>query len=317
MAPEANPIYKVLRSLWFPVSVNAALLGAAAVVVFRLVSLLAALAFGFDGRPWEADSLFDDVLFHLVTRGLQGVFDLGPYSGFGPIFFVQALTAYFLWATFGLAMYRTLAVRIASDDYVPMDRAFGFAWRAKNTTLLHLPAIALPTLFCWAVIAAVGLVDRIPYLGWTLNVLLLPVVVLFAVVMQLVWFLGVVSMAFTPAAVAAERRGTYDALGKAFTYLMGRPLPAVLYLVTLAALLWVLDSAVFDPERLRAALADLLQPRFAPVSERLDLIVRGEVDALSGFAWFMAWAHRLVLGGLDAVVRGFFLSLAAGGATAL
>jgi hypothetical protein len=314
--PEANPIYKVLRSLWFPMSVNAVALGAGAVVLFRLVSLLAAWAFGFRGRAWEADSLFDDALVLLLRNGLSALPEVRALYGSLGLFFVHAAGAYFLWATFGVAMCRTLAIRIARDEYTSLGAAWRFGWKAKNTTLLWLPALALPLAFCAFVVAVAGLVGAIPYLGWVMNALLAPVTVLFVVAMQLVWCGGLVTMGFVPAAVAAERRGTYDAIGKAFHYLFARPLPTVLYLGVLWLFLYVIERAVFAPDVLRTAVVRL-ETFCLPQDVRLIPIINGDVDRLHGFAKACAWLHLLVFGGVDAIVRGAFLSWAAGGFTAL
>jgi hypothetical protein len=312
--PEANPLYKVLRSLWFPMSVNAAVLGATAVVIFRAVSLVAAALAGGEARPWEADSHFDDALVDLAVHGLPGL--ARPTWGPGlAVFLVQAVTAYFLWAVFGTAMCRTLAVRIARDEYISMREALRFAWRTKATALLHFPAIALPIVFCGAVLAAAGMIGQIPYLGWIVNAILLPVTVLFAIVMQLIWFAGVVALGFTPAALAAERRGVYETTTKVIHYLFARPLPVVLYLATLGAFFWLLEHAVFAPDLLRESLAALLG--LVPLDPDFRRIVHGDVDGLSGFAALAAGLHRLMFGGVDALVRGMFLSFAAGGFTSL
>lgn len=319
MSSEANPVYKVLRSLWFPMSVNAVAFGTAAVVIFRAVSLLAALVFGLPGHAWEADSLFDDALYALLLGGLPALGDLGRLEGYLPVFAVQCATAYLLWAVFGVAMARTLAVRIARDEYAPLSAAWKFALSTKNTALLHLPCMALPVAFCGGVLAVAGLLGAIPYLGWILNAVLLPVSVFFAVVMQLVWFVGLLALGFTPAAVASERRGTYDAVVKVFHYVFARPLPTLLYLGVLAAFFWVAERAIFAPDRIRDAMAATLGflPRAFGGGETFELIVRGDVDRTEGFARLCAWLHLLVLGGVDAIVRGAFLSWAAGGFTAL
>lgn len=314
MNPEANPVYKVLRSLWFPMSVNAAVLGAAAVVVFRAVSLLAALALDYPGRPWEADSDFDDRLLALVVGGLPALGDLGSTPQLA-LFLVQSVTAYVLWAVFGVAMCRTLAVRIGRDEYIPMKAAWKFALSTKTTALLHFPAMALPILFCGAVVAILGLFVQIPYVGWVLNAVLLPGTVLFAVIMQIIWFAGIVALGFTPAAIASERRGIFETVPKVLHYLFARPLPTVLYLSVLFVFFWLLESAIFAPDRLKDALASLLTVFWH--GETFDRVVRGDVAHLDGFAKFAGWLHLLMFGGIDALVRGAFLSWAAGGFTAL
>lgn len=317
MNAEANPIYKVLRSLWFPMSVNAAALGAIAVVVFRATSLLAAWAFEDGGRPWEADSRFDDALTTLALGGLPALGEARRVvGGSAGVLAVQFATAYVLWATVGVAMCRTLAVRIARDEYVPLKAAWSFAWRTKATALLWLPAISLPVAFCGAVVAAIGAASAIPYLGWTASALLLPVTAIFAVVMQIIWFGGLATLGFVPAAIASERRGTYDAVCKAFHYVFARPLPAVLYLATLGAFLWVLESAVFDPDRLKQAVARTAGLLLSD-DATLRRVLVGDTDGTEGYAKACAWLHRLVFGGVDALVRGAFLSWAAGGFTAL
>ena len=295
-------------------SVNAAVLGAATVVIFRAVSLLAAVSLGYAGHPWEADSEFDDRLLTLVVGGLPALRDLGTIPQLS-LFLIQALTAYLLWAVFGVAMCRTLAVRIGRDEYIPMKAAWRFALSTKSTALMHFPAMALPILFCGAVVAILGLFAQIPYAGWVLNAVLLPGTVLFAVIMQIIWFAGIVALGFTPAAIASERKGIFETIPKILHYLFARPLPTVLYLSVLFVFFWLLESAVFAPERLKDALASLLTVIWR--DETFDRIVRGDVAHLEGFAKFAGWMHLLMLGGIDALVRGAFLSWAAGGFTAL
>jgi hypothetical protein len=317
---EQSPIYKVLRSLWFPVSVNAIVLGATAVVLFRAVSLLGAWTCGYAGPAWEADSAFDDALWFVALRGPSAIEDVEIRFGLPlSLFALQCVAAYALWATFGLAMCRTLVLRIAKDEYVPLKDAWRFALGAKNTLLLAAPAVAVPLGFCALVLSLGGALGAAPWIGWVLSAVALPIFALFTVVLRLVWIATFVAAAFPPAAVAAERRGTYDALGRAFHYVFARPLTTLLYLVLLAAFLFALDAAALSPDSLRETAADLLTsaPRLFGGGETYGAILRGDVTTTTGFARFCAWAHLVVFGGVDAIVRGAYLSFVAGGACAL
>jgi hypothetical protein len=167
---DASALFKNARSLWFPVSVNAAALGALGVTAFHAASwVLASLS----GNPSGAS--------YRVTSFVTGWMELlsGRWPGNGDrVFVVQLVVAYVLWARLAPAIARITAVRIAKDHYLTMSEAVGFARVHLSTTLLQAPAVALPAGFCAAVVVAVGAVAQLRAPGWLLGAVLLPAVVL-------------------------------------------------------------------------------------------------------------------------------------------
>ncbi len=285
MTHDASALFKNARSLWFPVSVNAAVLGTLGVMAFHGASwILASLSGNPSGAAYRVEGFLVG-----MTELLRGRW---PGDG-GWVFIGQLIVAYVLWARLAPAIARITAVRVAKDHYITLAEAVGFSRVHFNTTLLHVPAIALPAGFCAGVVALIGAIAQLWAPGWIVGALLLPVAVLCTAMFGALVAAGVVSFLYFPAAVAIEGKRTYDGLGKTFNYLLARPFSALTHLVLVAAWFWVLDAWVLGD--LRERTANLLglfnfidQASFRDIV-RGNTAVDGPVATAIAFVWSALW----------------------------
>lgn|GEM_PF-6848513 len=309
MIADSSSHFKTFRVLWFPISVNAILLGAASITLFHLgTTLIASLA----GDAASAGRYSANFMQHLL--GLIQLDGLPPDAD-RFVFSAQCVLALALWSLIGVAICRVLALRICRDEYCSMGDALGYSWRVRRTGILFPLAIALPMLVLAGFNALAGLVFQIPLAGWLLSALMLPLTLLASFLLVIIAIGAFFSLGLVPAAIAVERRGTYDSIGKAFNYLLARPLVVIANALLVGVLLW----GLFDIFVTRGVVAQVLQLSTTPFfpNDTYEAILKGQVDRLAGFEWFCAQLHHLVLVIFDVVLRGLFVSLALGASTSL
>jgi hypothetical protein len=307
---ESSPVFKVSRVLWFPMSVNAVAIGALCCIAFRAWTFLAVMIAGKSGVESTASyvSTFDDAILRWLLSG-------SVPDGLGWVLALQALGAYVLWAIGGIAIARIMAVRIARDEYITLKEALRFAWGTRFTALLYAPAIVLSMLFLWLAIFGIGLVGQIPYLGWLLSAVLLPVTVFFTILVRILACAGVISLGMTAGAIACEKKGTWDSVAKAFNYVFARPLAVLLYVVLLWYFVQIVQGVLLDGGRLREHVSNLLVPFWD--NPRYETIARGEFASLSGLEKAAAFLHAVVFWIIDALIAGAILSWIIGAFTAM
>jgi hypothetical protein len=310
LEPENSPVFKVSRVLWFPMSVNAVALGALCCVLFWLWSVVSALVVG--PREYE------------ITMGSMGAFvdaiwawlKTGTFtSEHVPLFILQAVGAYALWAIGGVAIARIMAVRIARDEYITLREALGFAWSTRFTALLYAPAIGLSMVFLWLAIFGMGLVGQIPWFGWVVSAVLLPIVIFFTILIRILAWAGVLSLGMTAGAIACEKKGTWDSVAKAFNYLFARPLAVLLYVALLWVFVGIVGGLLLDEGNLRVHVSSMLINFWN--NDTYAKIARGATAELDGFAQVAAWLHSAVFWVADALIRGAILSWIIGAFTAM
>lgn len=291
-------------------SVNAVALGALAYAGFWAWTLVAALIVGprdFEVSSSPMTAFLDTVRLWLI----DGRFETAHRS----LFILQAAGAYALWAILGVAIARVMAVRIARDEYITMKDALAFSWSTRFTALLYAPAIVLSMLFLWLTIFGVGLVGRVPYVGWVLSAILLPVVLFFTILVRILAYAGVVSMGMTASAIACEKKGTWDSVAKAFNYLFARPLAVLLYVVLLGVFIWIVNGLLLNGAYLREHVANLLVPFWK--SDTYKQIASGSYSTLTGFPKLAAYLHAAVFWIVDALICGALISWIIGAFTAM
>ncbi|MSR74167.1 MAG: hypothetical protein EXS14_01685 [Planctomycetes bacterium] len=288
---------------------NAILLGAASIVVFHLGTMLACALFA---DPIEAGRFTADfpasALNVAMLRGLPADTPLG-------IFLLQVLLGFALWSLFGVAICRVLALRICRDEYCDLGGALRYSWRVRRTGILFPLAIALPALALGSFNALAGLVFQIPWAGWVLSAVLLPLILLSSIMLVLIGLGGFLSLSMVPAAIAVERRGTYDSIGKSFNYILARPIVVLANGLLVFALVWLLKDLFLGQRVVEQILEFTAVPFWT--NETYEAILRGQVESLEGFEWFCASVHSLVLRIYDLLVRGLLLSFIFGGGTSL
>lgn len=295
--------------LWFPLSVNAILLGAASIVLFHLGTMLSCALFADTADAGRFTESFPATVISVVLlRGL-------PVDTPSGIFLLQTLLGFALWSLFGVAMCRVLALRICRDEYCDMGGALRYSWRVRRTGILFPMAIALPALLLAGFNALAGLVFQIPWVGWLLSAVLLPLVLLSSILLVLIGLGGFLSLAMVPAAIAVERRGTYDSIGKSFNYILARPTVVLANALLVFALVWLLNELFLGQRVVEQVLQFTAVPFWE--NQTYKAILQGQAESLQGFEWFCASVHNLVLRVYDLLVRGLLLSFCFGGGTAL
>lgn len=298
-------------------SVNAVALGALCCIAFWLWSFIAVAIAGHADYTlaMTCAAKFEDSVRHwLLTGRVPEHFGLVGESRYQLVFALQAIGAYVIWAIGGVAIARIMAVRIARDEYITVKDALSFAWSTRFTALLYAPAIGLSMLFLALAIFGIGLVGQIPWIGWLLSAVLLPVVVFFVILVRILAWAGVVSLGMTAGAIAAEKKGTWDSVAKAFNYLFARPLAVLLYVVLLYVFVRVVQG-IFDGDYLRRHVSGLLLPIWE--NETYERIARGAYDELSGSRKLFAYLHAVVFKIVDALIAGAILSWIIGAFTSM
>ena len=388
---ENTSLFKVFRVLWFPVSVNAMALGAAAVVLFWAGSWLGCLLIGAPSLADTATHKFPDACQILVlektwpgyataTEGegddsrhrhhlvvpdgdeeisaeeraaanqdeavLQSLFggwyqdqraeidakDLSDEERkearkdlqvtvtenvprYRLVLGGQLLWFFCLWSTFGVAICRILVLRIARDEYCTLGSAFAFAWRVKLTGMLYPLAVLLPILFLLLCNHFAGMLTWIPWVGWLIGIILLPLTIISSLLAVLIGIAGLVSLGFVPAAIATERKGTYDSLGKAFNYIFARAIPLMLQLVVFFYFLGLVHELLVEQQIVEEVLADSMMPLWeGPNSDFQGMVTGQDLDGPQGYFALAYGAvigiYRLLLwGGLISFTLGAFTSL--------
>jgi len=315
---DNTSLFRVFRVLWFPMSINAMVLGAFAVALFWVGSWIGASVWlDTDDLHATTTSLSCSFPTHLLDVVAKRHW---PDDEMAWFFAWQCALFVFLWATFGVAICRVLALRIARDEYCALGTAFGFAWRVKTTGILYPVAVALPIAFLLGCNQAAGMFTSIPFIGWMIGPLMIPLTIIASLMAMLIGIAAVVSIGFLPAAIATERKGTYDSLGKAFNYVFARPIPVILHLYVLKIFIGLLFGLLVTDRLVEGILADTMTPWLwgdEAFGETFKHMLLGQTDHLEGFQGLCGYlflamytAYRLLVwGALIAFILGAFTSL--------
>lgn len=383
MIGESTSLFKVFRVLWFPVSINAMVLGAAAVLIFWLGTWLGCLVIGETAMTSTATSGFPKACELALRRTVWPGFatedvDVGNQklaqhhllaiedpekiseedqaSAAADIAVIEELFAtwreehlasfedaeekrdaarelrttlpryrlvfgwqlalfFFLWATFGVAICRVMALRMARDEYCTLSDAFWYAWRIKLTGILYPAAVLLPVGFLVVCNQLAGWVAWIPAVGPLLAIILLPLVLISSILIILMVIVGLVSLGLIPAAIAVERKGTYDSLGKAFNYVFARPLPVILHLVVLWHFLAIIWWIFMSEDLVVQAIGDTMVPIWGDAQDQE--MMTGNPEGLDGLKKFGGWIFQALLTAFHILVWGAMVSFVLGAFTSL
>jgi hypothetical protein len=314
---ESTSLFKVFRVLWFPLSINAMALSAIAAGLFYggtwLAVAVSDLPDALDKTAWTSVSVsrFPADCLRILTDGW-------PADG-GLVLGTQLVLFFLLWATFGVAVCRILALRIARDEYCPMGQAFAYAWRIKLTGILFPLAILAPVAFLLVCNQVAGLVTAIPVAGAFIGLLLIPLVLISSLLVVLLAVAGIASVGLVPPAIAIERKGTYDSLGKAMSYVFARPLPLILHLLVVALFVGFLHRLLVEHALVQRILAWSMTPFFVSESfgNEFRTMVLGHPEALEGWRWLFAWGFQVLFVIYRLLVWGALISFTLGAFTSL
>jgi len=196
-----------------------------------------------------------------------------------------------------------------------MKAAWCYAWKIKLTALLYPVAVLLPVLFLVFCNGLAGAISSIPGVGWVLGIFFLPLVLLSSFLILLAVVVGLVSLGLIPAIVAVERKGTFDAAGKATNCLTARPLTVILYLVLMVVFIGgVVYHFLIGGHWVEQVLSKTITPLF---DSRYQLIAAGNTEATTGLANLLAWVHLGILELFRLFLWGLLISLTLGGFTSI
>ena len=145
--------------------------------------------------------------------------------------FFTALFAWYLvvWAIFGGAICRTAAIHVTRDEVISPRQALKFSLKALPS-FIGAPLIPfLMVLFLGVLIALMGLVLYIPYVGPMLSGALLVVPMLMALLMTFLVVGSIAGSGLMYPTIAVEGSDAFDALSRALSHVFAAPWRLIFY----------------------------------------------------------------------------------------
>lgn len=171
--------------------------------------------------------------------------------GFGEIFNPKAtlsLTAFLMlcllwaivvWAFAGAVITRIAGVAFARGEQISWNRATSFAWR-KWPSYFASPTLPLLGVVLIALVMALfGLILRIPYVGIPLIAITWPLFLIGGLLMAILLLGLVVGWPLMWSTVSCEGTDSFDALGRSYGYVFGKPLQYLGYGIVALLLGWL------------------------------------------------------------------------------
>ncbi len=299
--------FAVFRLLWFPFSLPAVTLGAAAVGLFWLANFgLASFA-----EPQVPTGRMLVYFFGNLSSWIMS-FTLA-FPGKGGVFAIQSGVFLILWAFLGVAMARCAAVRLSRDEYVGLGESLRFASRHFGSALLYPVVLALVVGVVFAAEGLLGLAMQIPWLG-TIFYVFLPLGFGLTLLNLVVSWTGIVGLGLVSGALAVERKGTLDAWGKSLNYIFARPIHVLLSLVVMKIVLVdVLVHYLVNLKMLHAWTVSGLTA-FHESSSFAAILAGGDLD---GIERVDGWLWRAFSAALSLGILGWIVSLLMAGMTGM
>jgi hypothetical protein len=141
-----------------------------------------------------------------------------------------------LWTFLGGAITRIFAMRIARDESIKVKEALAFAWKNKGAYMLPPIIIALAvTFFALCNMLAGTAADLFGILNvQILLIVLYPLAALSALFGVFIGLLGLVGGVLLSTSVSADGGDAFDALTRAYSYILSKPVQFVTYSVIIA-----------------------------------------------------------------------------------
>ena len=152
---------------------------------------------------------------------------------FGEFFALLAITLGLLaiWAFVGGAITRITALDYARDESVPLFDALQFA-RKKFWSYFWSPLVPVVGVFFFALCnVTIGLLGRIPVLGGIIVAVGFPFAMISGFLMVFVGVIGAVGLCFMFPTISAEGSDAFDAMSRAYSYILSRPKQFILYCI--------------------------------------------------------------------------------------
>ncbi len=152
---------------------------------------------------------------------------------FGEFFVLLAITLGLLaiWAFVGGAITRITALDYARDESVPLFDALQFA-RKKFWSYFWSPLVPVVGVFFFALCnVIIGLLGRIPVLGDIIVAVGFPFAMISGFLMVFVGVIGALGLCFMFPTISAEGSDAFDAMSRAYSYILSRPKQFILYCI--------------------------------------------------------------------------------------
>jgi hypothetical protein len=203
------------------------------------------LVTGQAGIPWEGSSFLEWFLRDQVPVMLEPlikfvrpiVYFLSPRNDFWSRFYFLCVTLWTLltWSLFGGAITRIAAVEIARNDSVGLFEALRYTFK-RFVYYITAPLFPLGVVFFVLVgLAIFGLLYMIPAVGDVLIAGLGWPLALIGGLIMAVALVGLISWPLMSATISAEGSDSWEAVSRAYSYLINRPWQCVWYSVVAIA----------------------------------------------------------------------------------
>lgn len=153
--------------------------------------------------------------------------DLGEFSVLAILVFGLLV----IWSFVGGAITRIAALDYARDESIRMLDALKFA-RKKFWSYFWSPLVpVIGVLFFAFCNVIVGLIGRIPVLGEVVVALGFPLALIFGFFVVFIGVIGIFGLCFMFPTISAEGSDAFDAMSRAYSYVLSRPKQYILYCV--------------------------------------------------------------------------------------
>ncbi len=147
------------------------------------------------------------------------------------VFGVLILGLLMIWSLVGGAITRIAALDYAKDESVRLSDALKFA-RKKIWSYFWSPLVPVIGVFFFALCNVVGgLIGRIPVIGEVVVALGFPFALISGFLMVFVGVIGALGLCFMFPTISAEGSDAFDAMSRAYSYVLSRPRQFLVYCV--------------------------------------------------------------------------------------
>lgn len=177
---------------------------------------------------------------------------------FGELFVLLILVIGLLviWSLVGGAITRIAALDYAKDESIRLSDALGFA-RKKFWSYFWSPLVPVIGVFFFALCNVIGgMIGRIPVLGEVAVALGFPLALISGFLMVFIGVIGALGLCFMFPTISVEGSDAFDAMSRAYSYVLSRPKQFLLYctintlyglvcLAVIAFVAWLMMSLSF------------------------------------------------------------------------
>ena len=179
---------------------------------------------------------------------------------------VFAVWFVFIWSFFAGAINRTAAYRIARDESITLREGLNFGAQTWTNHFLAILFIVIFLAAAFYLCALGGLVARIPYVGELILIIAFIFILVGAFLIALLLAGLLFGYNIISSAIGVDKVDSFDAISRAYSYILGRPWQTLLY--TVLPLLFVSFFLYFGrifQEVAVAAVSTGMGDKFAPI----------------------------------------------------